>query len=155
MIRWTGLAPWEFEFPFPGSLTSTFLDGGVQPSKALFSNQSTSLHSKTNQLHCTPVESRNPGCPLSREYGTYKTVKVGFWSWLSGKSLQTLSRGCLFARKRRELYKMQLIAAMDQVYWMQITPQNSSRTKYFCSRFTKVDSTPIRQVILHISNSKG
>ena len=26
MIRWTGLAPWEFESPFPGSLTSTFLD---------------------------------------------------------------------------------------------------------------------------------
>jgi len=26
MIRWTGLAPWEFEFPFPGCLTSTFLD---------------------------------------------------------------------------------------------------------------------------------
>ena len=25
MIMWTGLAPWEFEFPFPGSLTSTFL----------------------------------------------------------------------------------------------------------------------------------
>ena len=25
MIRWTGIAPWEFEFPFPGSLTSTFL----------------------------------------------------------------------------------------------------------------------------------
>ena len=25
MIRWTGLAPWEFEFPFPGSLTYTFL----------------------------------------------------------------------------------------------------------------------------------
>ena len=23
MIRWTGLAPWEFEFPLPGSLTST------------------------------------------------------------------------------------------------------------------------------------
>jgi len=21
MIRWTGLAPWEFEFTFPGSLT--------------------------------------------------------------------------------------------------------------------------------------
>ena len=29
MIRWTGLAPWEFEFPLPGSLTSTFL-GPVQ-----------------------------------------------------------------------------------------------------------------------------
>ena len=25
MIRWTGFAPWEFEIPFPGSLTSTFL----------------------------------------------------------------------------------------------------------------------------------
>jgi len=25
MIRQTGLAPWEFEFPFPGSLTTTFL----------------------------------------------------------------------------------------------------------------------------------
>jgi len=25
MIRWTGLAPWEFEIPFPGSRTSTFL----------------------------------------------------------------------------------------------------------------------------------
>jgi len=27
MIRWTGLAQWKFEFPFPGSLTSTFLVG--------------------------------------------------------------------------------------------------------------------------------
>ena len=26
MIRWTGLAPWEVDFPFPGSLTSTFLN---------------------------------------------------------------------------------------------------------------------------------
>ena len=25
MIWWTGLAPWEFEFPFPGSLTSTHM----------------------------------------------------------------------------------------------------------------------------------
>ena len=25
MIRWTGLTPWEIEFPFPGSLTATFL----------------------------------------------------------------------------------------------------------------------------------
>jgi len=28
MIRWTGLAPCEFQFPFPGSLTSTFLGVG-------------------------------------------------------------------------------------------------------------------------------
>ena len=25
VIWWTGLAPWEFDFSFPGSLTSTFL----------------------------------------------------------------------------------------------------------------------------------
>jgi len=32
MIRWTGLAPWEFAFPFPGSLTSTFLvESNVSP----------------------------------------------------------------------------------------------------------------------------
>ena len=30
MIWWTGLAPWEFAFPFSGSLTSTFL-GVVDP----------------------------------------------------------------------------------------------------------------------------
>jgi len=24
MIWWTGLTPWQFEFPFPGSLISTF-----------------------------------------------------------------------------------------------------------------------------------
>ena len=29
IIRWTGLAPWEFEFPLPGSLTSIFFTGGV------------------------------------------------------------------------------------------------------------------------------
>ena len=33
MIRWTGLAPWEFEFPFSGSRTSTFLRRSHQPSR--------------------------------------------------------------------------------------------------------------------------
>ena len=32
MIWWTGLAPWEVEFPFPGSLISTFLDPQTMPS---------------------------------------------------------------------------------------------------------------------------
>ena len=37
MIRWTGLAPWEFEFPFPGSLTSTFVGRfGVNSMARLF-----------------------------------------------------------------------------------------------------------------------
>ena len=30
MIRWTGLAPWEFEFSFPGSLTSNILTINAQ-----------------------------------------------------------------------------------------------------------------------------
>ena len=50
MIRWTGLAPWEFVFTFPGSLTSTFLVG------------------------------RNPRAPdgaASCTNGTYKTVRTG------------------------------------------------------------------------------
>ena len=34
LIRWTGLAPWDFEFPFPGSLTSTFLVGRAHLSSA-------------------------------------------------------------------------------------------------------------------------
>ena len=28
MIWWTGLAPWEFEFPLTDSLIPTFLEGG-------------------------------------------------------------------------------------------------------------------------------
>jgi len=32
MIRWTGLAPWEFEFPFSGSLISTFLRPAISHS---------------------------------------------------------------------------------------------------------------------------
>ena len=28
IIRWTGLAPWKFEFSFPGSLTPTILYAG-------------------------------------------------------------------------------------------------------------------------------
>ena len=38
MIRWTGLAPWEFEFPFPGSLTSTFLPGKRHQQASCFRN---------------------------------------------------------------------------------------------------------------------
>ena len=34
MIRWTGLAPWEFEFPFSGSLTFTFLKLQENPGRS-------------------------------------------------------------------------------------------------------------------------
>ena len=29
MVRWTGLAPWEFEFLLPGGLTSTMLEAHI------------------------------------------------------------------------------------------------------------------------------
>jgi len=54
MIRWTGLAPWEFEFPFPGSLTSTFLvdsnvysQGPTAPKKGELCTQGYLAHKKT------------------------------------------------------------------------------------------------------------
>ena len=34
VIWWTGLAPWEFQFPFPGSLTSTSLACSQVPDRA-------------------------------------------------------------------------------------------------------------------------
>ena len=43
MIRWTGLAPWEFEFPFPGSLTSTCL-GGREKNESLRAASSGHTH---------------------------------------------------------------------------------------------------------------
>jgi len=59
MIRWAGLAPWEFESPFPGSLTSTFLEA-------------TSL-----RIAVSPQST-----PLSSEHGTYEAVTARFWPWL-------------------------------------------------------------------------
>jgi len=43
MIRWTGLAPWEFEFSFPGSLTSTFLASSSRSSWESFQRLLTQL----------------------------------------------------------------------------------------------------------------
>ena len=42
MVRWTGLAPWEFEFPFPGSLTYTFLASQTRAGSSGSSKASTS-----------------------------------------------------------------------------------------------------------------
>ena len=41
MIWWTGLAPWEFVFPFPGRLVSAFL--------------------VPQRCHCYPLRGRGPG----------------------------------------------------------------------------------------------
>ena len=51
MIMWTGLAPWEFAFPFPGSLTSIFLaPAEVAVSKLTMSGSC-----------CSQVATRQPG----------------------------------------------------------------------------------------------
>ena len=65
MIRWTGLAPWEFEFPFQGSLTSTFL--GVQGPSAPEMGQ-----------RCWCILA----IPLPSELGTNTPVQAIFWPWL-------------------------------------------------------------------------
>ena len=44
MIWWSGLAPWEFEFPFPGSLISTCLGAG----------RGASVDDRLRALHLTP-----------------------------------------------------------------------------------------------------
>jgi len=43
MIWWIGLAPWEFEFPFPGSLIST-LQVTLNPKPSALSPQSSTLN---------------------------------------------------------------------------------------------------------------
>ena len=60
MIWWTSLAPWEFEFPFPGSLISTCREdvGIVGRDKNLFDPvclQGRSINDLVNYLHGTPV----------------------------------------------------------------------------------------------------
>jgi len=46
MIRWTGLAPWEFELPFLGSLTSTFLT--PQPTPRTLDSKPETTNSRTS-----------------------------------------------------------------------------------------------------------
>ena len=83
MIWWTGLAPWDPEFPFPGSLISNFL--GYQAWRSV------------------PHTWNSPGQtlqPLSSECGTLETIKARFWPWHSGKGPWNLPRCFLFARKQ-------------------------------------------------------
>ena len=65
-MRWTGLAPWDFEFPFLGSLTSTFppdtqnvqQDEDFETSKTLFQEW---LHAfEDQQEHFSKPETRSP-----------------------------------------------------------------------------------------------
>jgi len=53
MIRWTGLAPWEFEFLFPGSLTSTVL--GQRPTKEKLYEPRQARPNRSSEVIVKPV----------------------------------------------------------------------------------------------------
>ena len=66
MIRWTGLAPLEFEFRFPGSLTSTFRAGRWP--EAVFADPGTGRLYR-EPLAQVPFEFRKQGGQGSRVEG--------------------------------------------------------------------------------------
>ena len=66
---WTGLAPWEFEFPFPGSLISTFLGGRsrihcsgprTRPPSGVYTRTTRGLHSKRRDLRSETLAGIGP-----------------------------------------------------------------------------------------------
>ena len=68
MIRWTGLALWEFEFPFPGSFTSTF------------------LATKLEMLTKAPrfLQAHGQDGRMRLESGPLKAVYLSLHKWLGG-----------------------------------------------------------------------
>ena len=82
MIRWTGLAPWGFESPFPGSFVSTFLGGRHSASLSRIRGSpgcqnNDSLHLTLNPLsHFTKAPS-TPPCPArSPALLSYETGRI-------------------------------------------------------------------------------
>jgi len=72
MIRWTGLAPWEFECSFPGSLISTFLVLG----QALDLIPPADLDQLASQDWLTSQNLLDSDLePLPREEGTTETIQ--------------------------------------------------------------------------------
>jgi len=107
MIRWTGLAPWEFEFPFPGSLTSTFLTPSYALVKAFLARLGLPL-ATFHPLPRTISRNRrrwrsNPSGKCSQERLTRGTVTgtkcraahpsgcARCWRWLFGNKNTNLS----------------------------------------------------------------
>jgi len=71
MLRWTGLAPWEFECSFPGSLASTFLGFCMTGTAAsLRCYRANMAHARQSAIERT-WNIRDS--QLSSEYGTCKT----------------------------------------------------------------------------------
>ena len=78
MIKRTGLTPWKFEFPFPGSLTSTFQGVGLRllhkSPPWLWGSPHASIHrslSHTLPLALSLPLSLSPSLPLSLTLSLY------------------------------------------------------------------------------------
>jgi len=86
MIRWTGLTPWEFEFPFLGSLTSTFLVHGRSP---------LTLDRKRGRADQIGDPEKNVrGCILGQPRAASSGFRVsGFGVWVSGFGFRVQGSG--------------------------------------------------------------
>jgi len=95
MLRWIGLAPWEFEFPSPGSLTSTFLGPSDEPSRPSFSTCSVHMTSRGSGGSARKINSQLPryrGTSLIRNcllLGPYSRTmpRAPRWSYGGGSFL--------------------------------------------------------------------
>ena len=78
MIRWTGLAPWEFEFPFPGSLTSTFL------ARLLTSGSVKQSTVKPNPTRLAGLKKSEPITPTPAPSRSSPEIRGGARPWHTG-----------------------------------------------------------------------
>ena len=62
MMRWPGLAPWEFEFPFRGSLASTFLEA-VKANSNHFGGQGKQGAEEVERLTASLADEQAPILP--------------------------------------------------------------------------------------------
>ena len=108
MIRWTGLAPWEFKFsfgagaihnPLNNSLVSSY-DGLRELVDLMFppvveerdepTSEEVSLTSRLESNEEAEVKEEVRAHAPPREKRTHTTVKARFWPWLSGRGLTPL-----------------------------------------------------------------
>jgi len=100
MIWWTGLAPWKFEFPFPGSLTSTFLrplDAKLAlPTFKIPSHHST-VHFSGAALDFSGINTRlHSRYPLRNQHSTDGAERNGMLLKRTPQSTRGALPGCSF-----------------------------------------------------------
>jgi len=99
MIWWTGLAPWEFEFPFPGSLISTFLGASLRRAPRAPSARGTCIKNNYFTEMCSGSEagsylrlidfvSLNSGLESHKEEKKKEPALPGFGYQVSGFGFQ-------------------------------------------------------------------